>query len=92
MNGEPLLEELTEEPTANADLKILVNRSGITITSKGLLVSTVLALLTLPILLLWMQVEHDMPMSLFYFADGLGTAAILTVAIMALFGRVKKPH
>ncbi|HEY6810414.1 MAG TPA: hypothetical protein VIZ70_04745 [Propionibacteriaceae bacterium] len=96
MSGEPLLEELTEEPTANADLKIFVNRSGITITSKGarvtLLVSTVLALVTLPIFLLWMHVEHDLPMSLFFYADGLGTAAILTVAIMALFGGGKKPH
>jgi hypothetical protein len=94
--GEYLLGELTEEPTENADLKIFVNRNGLGISSKAktaratLLVTTVLALVALPILLLRMQVKHDLPMSVFFYADGLGTAAILAVAIMAMFVRVKR--
>jgi hypothetical protein len=95
MSGEPLLEELTEEPTANADLRIFVSRNGVGITSRGarvtLLVTTVLALVALPILLLKIQVEHDLPMSLFFYADGIGTAAILGVAAMAMLGSGKKP-
>lgn len=50
-----------------------------------------LALVALPILLLRMLVEHDLPMNLFFYADGLGTVAILAVASMAIFGREKKP-
>jgi hypothetical protein len=45
----------------------------------------------LQILLLWIQVKYDLPISLFFITDGIGTAAILAVTAMALFGRVKKP-
>jgi hypothetical protein len=93
-SGEPLLEELTEEPSADADLKISVSKSGLGITSKGarvtLLVITVFAIVALPIALLKILVEHDLPLSLFIFADGLGTAAILAVAIMAMLGGRKR--
>jgi hypothetical protein len=93
--GEPVLGELTEEPTENADLKIFVNRNGLGISSKAktaratLLVTIVLALVALPILLLTLQVKHDLPMSVFFYADGVGTAAVLAVAIMAMFVRAK---
>jgi hypothetical protein len=94
MAGEPLLEELTEEPTADADIKIFVSRSGLGITSKGapatLLVTTALALVALPILLLRLLVDHDIPMSVFFYADGLGTIAVLSVAAMTMTGNKNK--
>jgi hypothetical protein len=94
---EPPLEKLapTDVPTEEAELEITLSRDQLGISSKGprvtLTIGALCAIVALQILLLWIQVKYDLPISLFFITDGIGTAAILAVTAMALFGRVKKP-
>jgi len=85
-----------ETPSGAADLRIQVTRDGVGIASRAktaratVVLVTIISLVALPLLLLRLQFNGTMPTSVFFFADALSTAAILTTVLVFAFGRGKR--
>src|SRR5687767_10623868 len=88
------MEELLDksaEPTGRADLEIWVTPDrGLGLASKAKTARTVavlgvvLAIVALPVMLLRVQVVSDLPLSIFFFSDALGTIVLFILAVMLL--------